>query len=70
MKFTPLKSSNLESCHYDPDSKTLTVKFLNGSSYSYGGVVQEHYDGLIGAKSAGKYFHGTIRGAGYKHSKK
>lgn len=68
MKFTPLKSSNLEACHYDEGSQTLTVKFKNGGTYSYGGVVKEHYDGLMSAESAGKYLYGTIRGR-YKHSK-
>lgn len=68
MKFRPLISSNLESCHYDEGSKTLTVKFRNGSSYNYGGVVKDHYEGLINAKSAGKYLNGTIRER-YKHKK-
>ena len=68
MKLTPIKSSNIEGAHFDPETKTLTVKFLNGGTYSYGGVAQEHYDGLVGAKSPGGYFHATIKGA-YKHSK-
>lgn len=68
-KLTPFKnSSNLDGHHYDPVTKTLTVKFKSGGTYSYGGVVKEHYDGLCSAESAGGYFHKNIRG-GYKHSK-
>lgn len=68
MNFSPLKSSNIEGAHYDEASQTLTVKFKNGGRYSYGGVVKEHYDGLMGAESAGSYFHKTIKGA-YKHKR-
>ena len=68
MNFSPLKSSNIEGCHYDEESQTLTVKFKNGGRYSYGGVVKEHYDGLMGAESAGKYLTATIKGA-YKHKR-
>lgn len=68
MEFKPLTSSNLEGCHYDEATRTLTVKFKNGGTYAYGGVVKDHYDGLMNAKSAGKYLHATIRGR-YKHEK-
>lgn len=68
MKFRPLVSSNLEGCHYDEATQTLTVKFKNGGSYAYGGVVKDHYQGLIDAKSPGTYMHGTIRQK-YTHKK-
>lgn len=68
MKFRPLVSSNLEACHYDEATQTLTVKFKGGGTYAYGGVVKEHYQGLLDAKSAGKFFHGIIRKK-YKHEK-
>jgi len=62
MKLTPLESSNLSGCHYDEKTQTLTVEFKGGARYSYGGVVKEDYDGLVGAESAGKFFHKRIRG--------
>ena len=68
MEFKPLTSSNIDGCHYDEKTQTLTVKFKNGGMYSYGGVVKDHYDGLMSAESAGKYLHSTIKGR-YKHSK-
>lgn len=68
MKFETLKSSNIDGVHYDPATQILTVRFINGGTYKYGGVVQSHYDGLRKAKSAGKYFHKTIKSA-YKWTK-
>lgn len=61
-------SSTLDAHHYDPVTKTLTIRFKSGGTYKYGGVVQEHYDGLTSAESAGKFFHKTIK-PGYKTSK-
>lgn len=69
MKLTPVKSSNIESAGYDPATKTLTVKFINGGTYHYAGCDQHHFDGLCSAESAGKYLHKHIKGGGFKHSK-
>lgn len=69
MKLTPVKSSNIEGAHYDEASKTLTVKFKSGGQYSYGGVVKEHYDGLLKAESPGGYLHKNIRKGDYKWTK-
>lgn len=64
MKIVPIaKSSNIEGCGYDPETKKLIVMFKNGSCHRYSDVPQEHYDGLMGAESAGKYFHANIRNA-------
>ena len=69
MKLTPLKSSNIEGAHFDPATGTLTVKFKSGGTYHYSGCKQSHYDGLCSAESAGKFFHKTIRGGGFKQRK-
>ena len=60
--FNPLKSSNIEGAHYDPATRTLTVKFKSGSAYRYHDCAQHHYDDLCKAESPGKYFSRTIRG--------
>lgn len=70
MKFSPLKSSNLEAYHYNEATKTLTVKFKSGGQYAYGGVVKEHADGLASAESPGSYLHKTIKKGDYKFVKK
>ena len=62
MKFNPLKSSNIDGAHYDPATRTLTVKFKSGSAYRYHDCAQHHYDDLCKAESPGKYFSRTIRG--------
>ena len=60
---TALKSSNLDGCDYDTASKTLTVHFKTGSSYSYADVPAHIHDGLCNAQSPGSYFARVIRGS-------
>lgn len=62
-------SSNIAATHYDPQSRTMTVRFRNGGEYQYGGVVQDTYDGLVNAESIGKHFHKHIRSGDYKWQK-
>lgn len=69
MKLTPLKSSNIDGCHYDRDSKTLTLKFKSGGTYAYADCPQEHYDKLCKAESPGGYFKKNILGQ-LKHTRK
>jgi len=57
----PLKSSNVKSVGYDPDSRTLEVEFHNGDVWSYKPVPPEHHAGLIAAESPGAYFHTHIK---------
>lgn len=64
----PLKSSNLRSVSYDPDTKTLEVEFTNGNRYQYADVARATVDALIAAPSAGTFFHQHVRGA-FKASK-
>jgi hypothetical protein len=57
-------SSNLDSAAYNPDTKELIIKFLNGNFYSYSNVPQNDVDNfyLVSTySSAGKYFHKNIR---------
>lgn len=56
-----LDSSNIREAVFDPFMKVLTLRFKTGGDYQYIGVEQEVYDGLIKAKSAGRYFHANIR---------
>lgn len=62
-----LQSSNLAACGYDAETKTLTVQFANGSEYTYSGVPEETYEGLLSASSPGQYFHRHIKGF-FSHS--
>ncbi len=56
-----LRSSNLASADYSPETRTLSVTFKSGSTYSYADVDEATYQGLLSAASAGKYFAENIR---------
>ncbi len=68
-ELTPHTSSTIAGSHYDPATRTMTIKFKGGGIYKYGGVVQQTYDGLVNAESIGKYFHKHIRSGDYKWHK-
>ena len=63
MEHKPVKSSNIESHAYDPETMTLELRFRGQSStYSYANVPKHVYEGLISADSVGGYFHKRIKG--------
>jgi hypothetical protein len=57
----PVKSSNVKSIGYDPETKTLEVEYLNGGVYQHEGVGPEHHKALMGAKSIGAHLHKHIK---------
>lgn len=54
-------STSLEYAEYDDANCILSVKFVNGHEYKYEDVSKEIFDGLIDAKSAGRFFAAQIR---------
>ena len=60
--------SPIRNVQYDAESKTLTVKFPNGTRYEYAGVPEQVYQGLEETKEKGKYFNAEIKGE-YKTTK-
>lgn len=40
----------------------LVLHFKSGKAYSYDGVPQKVFDGLLSAESAGKYHHAHLKG--------
>ena len=68
MKHQDVESGNMESAGYSPESKTLEIRFKGGGLYSYAGVPQSAYDGLMSAESKGKYFYANIKNS-YKWKK-
>jgi hypothetical protein len=56
-----LRSSNLNSAEYDAETKALTITFKSGSTYTYSGVDEDTYAGLLTAASPGKYFASEIK---------
>lgn len=60
MQMIPVSSSNLSSVGYE--NGTLYIAFHSGGLYSYAGVPESIYHGLLNASSKGKYFHAYIKG--------
>ena len=61
MKMIAVKSSMIRTMGYDPETQTLAVTFKKGTTYHYADVPEEEYEGLLAAKSQGKYFWANIR---------
>jgi hypothetical protein len=53
----PVSSSNVAELGYDDVNLIVYVRFLNGSVYTYKGVPQSEYQGLLNAPSIGSYLH-------------
>jgi hypothetical protein len=56
-----VRSSNIRSVGYEPESRTLEVEFHSGGVYQYSGVPETVHDGFIRAASKGSYFHDHIK---------
>jgi hypothetical protein len=59
---TTLNSTFLREASYDNGTSTLTVVFTDGRTYTYQGVDQSIYQGLINADSSSRFFGSNIRG--------
>lgn len=58
----PVTSTNIASVAHDPATKTLEVKFKNGSVYQYDDVHPALFAGLQAAPSLGGFLHQHIKG--------
>ena len=65
MNRQPVKSSNLASVGYDPDSKILEVEFHNATVFQYRNIPGPIFKSLMSAPSIGKYFNAKIRNGPY-----
>ena len=66
---TPVKSSNLKSVGYDPQSLHLQVTFNSGETYDYFGVPPQAHTAFLSAKSKGTFFDNAIKKR-FRHSKR
>jgi hypothetical protein len=55
-------SKNINTIHYDSNSKVLEVSFNDGTKYHYQGVPEASYKEFENAKSHGKHFIDNIKG--------
>jgi hypothetical protein len=61
MERVPVSSSSLKSIGYDSDSKLLEVEFRSSAIYVYQDVPDWAVEGLMVARSKGRYFEARIR---------
>ena len=57
-----VRSSNIRSVGYDPESSTLEVEFNTGSIYQYSNVPESEYESLMNSASKGRYLNRNIKG--------
>ena len=57
-----VNSSLVEELGYNSSLKELTVKFKNGSAYTYAGVESTVFEVVANAESVGKAFNAEVRG--------
>ena len=62
MDMQTIDSNMIDAVGYDPETQELHIRFkTNGVTHIYQDVPPEKFQGLLSAKSAGKYFHGHIK---------
>ena len=61
MHLDPVDSSNVAAVGYDPDTRTLRVRFHSGGVYDYAGVPPEIHAALMAGESKGGYLARAIR---------
>ena len=69
MDRTPVKSSNVDSVGYDPETSTLEIQFKSGGVYQYAGVDPDTHQSLMGAESIGRFVNQNIVKGGFKFNK-
>jgi hypothetical protein len=55
MDRVPISSSNIRSLGFDSATMTLEVQFMDGRVYQYLDVPKSVYQGLLDARSAGRF---------------
>jgi HAMP domain-containing protein len=61
MQRQTVESTNIKSVGYDPEDEVLEVEFHSGGVYHYVGVPPDVYEGMLAARSKGRYFGDFIR---------
>lgn len=63
IQLNPVESNQVGAIGYDPETKTLAVRFRRGAGaiYHYPGVERETFEAFRGADSIGTYFGQNIK---------
>lgn len=62
MDWQPLDSKMLAAVAYEPEPRTLYLRFRSGTIYSYVDFPEDQYQTFLQAESRGRYFLSHIRG--------
>ena len=66
LAYQPVISSFVKAVAYDPATRTMGVRHLDGSEIHYQDVSKETHKGVMRARSTGGYLHEHVRGK-HKH---
>lgn len=61
MELVEVRSSNISAVGYDPDSRTLRVRFHGDAEWDYSSVPPETFKAMVEAESIGKHFRQNIK---------
>ena len=61
MDMLPVISSAMQAVGYDPVSRRLRIRFVEGNEYDFCGVPESVYRGLMVASSKGTYYNDYIK---------
>ena len=57
-----MPSTVVQSMHYDPDTRTLRIRYVSGLVYDYKGVPPDVFDAMKAAGSKGRFLNRFIKG--------
>lgn len=61
MDMIRVSSSAIAAVGYDPATKKMKIKFVQGHTYDFCGVPQRIFEGLLNTSSKGTYYNDNIR---------
>ena len=61
MNMVKVRSSAIKAVGYDPLTRRMKIKFIQGNTYDFCGVPQYIYENLLNARSKGTYYNDHIR---------
>ncbi len=61
MQMIRVSSSAISAVGYDPDTRRMKIKFVQGHTYDFCRVPQHIFDGLLRSASKGGYYNDHIK---------
>lgn len=61
MEMIPVRSTAISAVGYDAASRRMSIRFRNGGTYTFCNVPENIFNGLLDARSIGRYYDDNIR---------